>query len=139
MKNTWVKQQLNENTVPPKNKTAEGLHYSVNQEEYLKVFLTDGEIPIDNSASERSIRTFCIGKKNWLFHDSVKGAQASAIIYSISETAKLNDLRPYFYFRHLFTELPKYCDSEENIDPTKLDDLLPWSEKLPDECRKPRR
>ena len=135
----WVKQQLKENAVPPKSKTAEGLRYSVNQEEYLKVFLTDGEIPIDNSASERAIRTFCIGKKNWLFHDSVKGAEASAIIYSISETAKLNDLRPYFYFRHLLTELPKYCDNEGNIDPAALDDLLPWSEKLPDECRKPRR
>lgn len=135
----WVKQQLNENAVPPKSKTAEGLRYSVNQEEYLKVFLTDGEIPIDNSASERAIRTFCIGKKNWLFHDSVKGAEASAIIYSISETAKLNDLRPYFYFRHLLTELPKYCDNDGNIDPAELDDLLPWSEKLPDECRKPRR
>lgn len=135
----WVKKQLNENAVPPKSKTAEGLHYSVNQEEYLKVFLTDGEIPIDNSASERAIRTFCIGKKNWLFHNSVKGAKASAIIYSISETAKLNDLRPYFYFRHLLTELPKHCDNEGNIDPAKLDDLLPWSEKLPDECRKPRR
>lgn len=135
----WVKQQLEENAVPPKSKTAEGLRYSVNQEEYLKVFLTDGEIPIDNSASERAIRTFCIGKKNWLFHDSVKGAQASAMIYSISETAKLNELRPYFYFRHLLTELPGYCDNEGNIDPTKLDDLLPWSEKIPDECRKPRR
>ena len=136
---TWVKQQLGENSVPPKSKTAEGLRYSVNQEEYLKVFLNDGEIPIDNSASERAIRTFCIGKKNWLFHDSVKGAEASAIIYSISETAKLNNLRPYFYFRHLLTELPKYCDNEGNIDPAKLDDLLPWSEELPDECRKPRR
>ena len=134
-----VKKQLHENAVPPKSKTAEGLHYSVNQEEYLKVFLTDGEIPIDNSASERAIRTFCIGKKNWLFHNSVKGAKASAIIYSISETAKLNDLRPYFYFKHLLTELPKYCDNEGNIDPAKLDDLLPWSEKLPDQCRKPRR
>ena len=65
----WVKQQLEKNTVPSKSKTAEGLRYSVNQEEYLKVFLTDGEIPIDNFASERVIRTFCIGKKNWLFHD----------------------------------------------------------------------
>lgn len=136
---TWVKQQLEENSVPPKSKTAEGLRYSVNQVKYLKVFLNDGEIPIDNSASERAIRTFCIGKKNWLFHDSVKGAEASAIIYSISETAKLNNLRPYFYFRHLLTELPKYCDNEGNIDPAKLDDLLPWSEELPDECRKPRR
>ena len=60
----WVKKQLEEGTVPPKSKTAEGLRYSVNQEKYLKVFLTDGNVPIDNSASERSIRTFCIGRKN---------------------------------------------------------------------------
>lgn len=58
----WVKKQLENDIVPPKGKTAEGLNYSINQEKYLKVFLTDGDVPIDNSASERSIRTFCIGK-----------------------------------------------------------------------------
>ena len=136
---TWVKKQLSDTTVLPKGKTADGLKYSVNQEEYLKVFLTDGNVPIDNSASERSIRTFCVGKKNWMFHDSVKGAQASAIIYSLSETAKLNNLRPYYYFKHLLTELPKLCDDKGNIDSTKLDHLLPWSTELPKECRKPRR
>ena len=60
----WVKEQLSQCTVPPKSKTGQGLQYLVNQELYLKVFLTDGDVPIDNSASERSIRTFCIGKKN---------------------------------------------------------------------------
>ncbi len=135
----WVKKQLEEGTVPPKSKTADGLRYSVNQEKYLRVILTDGNVPIDNSASERAIRTFCIGKKNWMFHDSVKGAQASAVIYSLSETAKLNNLRPYYYFKHLLTELPNLCDEKENMEPAKLDDLLPWSETLPDECRKPRR
>lgn len=132
----WVKQQLEENVVAPKSKTAEGLRYSVNQEQYLKVFLTNGDVPMDNSASERSIRTFCIGKKNWMFHDSIVGAESSAIIYSISETAKLNNLRPYYYFRHLLTELPKYVDENGNIDDTYLDALLPWSKELPDECRK---
>ena len=113
---TWVKKQLADTTVPPKGKTAEGLKYSVNQEEYLKVFLTDGNVPIDNSASERSIRTFCVGKKNWMFHDSVKGAQTSAVIYSLSETAKLNNLRPYYYFKHLLTELPKLRDEKGNVE-----------------------
>ena len=136
---TWVKKQLADTAVPPKGKTAEGLKYSVNQEEYLKVFLTDGNVPIDNSASERSIRTFCVGKKNWMFHDSVKGAQASTVIYSLSETAKLNNLRPYYYFKHLLTELPKLRDEKGNIDSTKLDHLLPWSTELPAECRKARR
>lgn len=135
----WVKAQLENTAVPPKGKTAEGLKYSINQEKYLKVFLTDGNVPIDNSASERAIRTFCIGKKNWMFHDSVMGAQASAIIYSISETAKLNNLRPYYYFKHLLTELPKLCDEKGNIDSAKLEDLLPWAKELPDECRKLRR
>lgn len=135
----WVKAQLENTTVPPKGKTAEGLKYSINQEKYLKVFLTDGNVPIDNSASERAIRTFCIGKKNWMFHDSVMGARASAIIYSISETAKLNNLRPYYYFKHLLTELPKFCDEKGNIDSAKLEHLLPWAKELPAECRKPRR
>ena len=72
-----------------------------------------------------------------MFHDSVKGAEASAVIYSISETAKLNDLRPYYYFKHLLTELPKLCDEEGNIDTAGLDHLLPWAEELPGECRKP--
>lgn len=136
---TWVKKQLADTIVPPKGKTAEGLKYSVNQEPYLKVFLLDGNVPIDNSASERSIRTFCVGKKNWMFHDSIKGAQASAVIYSLSETAKLNDLKPYYYFKHLLTELPKLCDDKGNIDSAKLDALLPWSAELPTECRKTRR
>ena len=74
-----------------------------------------------------------------MFHDSVRGAQASAVIYSLSETAKLNNLRPYYYFKHLLKELPNLCDEKGNIEPAKLDDLLPWSESLPDECRKLRR
>ena len=90
---TWVKECLS--SALPKGKTAEGLHYSINQEEYLRLFLEDGEIPIDNSASERAIRTFCVGKKNWLFFDTENGANAGASIYSITETAKINNLHPY--------------------------------------------
>jgi hypothetical protein len=135
----WVKQQLADCTVMPESKTGKGLQYCINQEKYLKVFLTDGDVPIDNSASERAIRTFCLGKKNWMFHNTAKGAGASALVYSISETAKLNNLRPYNYFKYILTELPKYCDEKGNIDPAKLDDVMPWSDTLPEECRKPRR
>ena len=103
----WVKQQAAEWATPPKSRTGQGLNFVIHQENYLKVFLTDGDIPIDNSASERAIRTFCIGKKNWMFHNAAKGAGASALVYSISETAKLNNLRPYYYFRYILTELPK--------------------------------
>ena len=52
---------------------------------------------------------------------------------------QLNNLRPYYYFRYILTELPKYCDEKGNIDPAKLDQLMPWAEELPEECRKPRR
>ena len=135
----WAKEQTARCAVPPKSKTGQGLNYLVNQEAYLKVFLTDGDVPIDNSASERAIRTFCIGKKNWMFHNTANGASASAMVYSISETAKLNNLRPYYYFRYILTELPKLCDEQGNINPAKLDYLMPWSSELPDECSKPRR
>lgn len=96
-------------------------------------------MPIDKSASERAIRTFCPGKKNWMFHNTANGANASALVYRISETAKLNNLRPYNYFKCILTELPKLCDGKGNIDPAESDDLTPWSETLPDECRKSRR
>lgn len=106
----------------------------------MKVFLTGGVgVPIDNSASERSIRTFCIGKKNCMFHNTANGANANSLVYSISETAKLNNLRPYHYFKYILTELPKHCDKKGNIEPAKLDYLMPWSEGLPEECKKPRR
>ncbi len=135
----WVKQQVADCTVPPKSKSGQGLNFIINQEKYLKVFLEDGDVPIDNSASERVIRTFCLGKKNWMFHNTANGASASAFVYSISETAKLNNLRPYYYFKYILTELPKLCDEKGNIDPVKLDYLMPWSESLPEECGKPRR
>lgn len=66
--------------------------YSLNQEKYLRRFLNDGEIPIDNNAAEQSIRSFCIGKKNWVMCDTINGAKSSAIIYSLVETAKANKL-----------------------------------------------
>ena len=91
-------------------------------------------VPIDNSANERTIRTFCIGKKNWMFHDSIMGAQASAVIYSLSETAKLNNLRPYYYFKHLLTELPQLIDGNGNIERSLLEPLMPWAETLPEDC-----
>ena len=129
---TWVRETLPK--VPQKSKTWEGFGYSLNQEKYLKVFLDDGEVPMDNNAAEQSIRGFCIGKKNWVMIDTVAGAKSSAIIYSIAETAKANNLKPYDYFEHLLTEIPKHLDDK---DRSFLDDLLPWSPGLPENCRKP--
>ena len=129
---TWVRETLPK--VPQKSKTWEGFGYSLNQEKYLKVFLDDGEVPMDNNAAEQSIRGFCIGKKNWVMIDTVARAKSSAIIYSIAETAKANNLKPYDYFEHLLTEIPKHLDDK---DRSFLDDLLPWSPGLPENCRKP--
>ena len=128
----WVRENLSK--VPQKSKTWEGFSYSLNQEKYLKVFLDDGEVPMDNNAAEQSIRGFCIGKKNWVMIDTVAGAKSSAIIYSIAETAKANNLKPYDYFEYLLTEIPKHLD---DTDRNFLDDMLPWSPNLPANCRKP--
>ena len=80
--------------VSKKDKFGDAVGYARNQEKYLRVFLTDGDVPIDNNASERAIRGFCIGKKNWQMIDTIHGAKSSAIIYSIVETAKANNLKP---------------------------------------------
>ena len=142
---TWAKERLDDNSVLPKGKTADGLRYAINQEKYLKVFLGDGEVPIDNSASERALRTFCVGKKSWVLISTTRGANASAIIYSITETAKLNGLNPYYYLDHLLTEMPKILppkkkDEEQKLpDRSQLEKLLPWSKELPDKCRAKRR
>lgn len=117
-------------------KLKDAFSYALNQEKYLRVFLTDGDVPMDNNASERAIRGFCVGKKNWQMIDTINGAKSSAIIYSIAETAKANNLKPYEYFEHLLTEIPKHMDDS---DRSFLDDLLPWSEKLPDAVRKPKK
>ena len=119
--------------VSKKDKFGDAVGYARNQEKYLRVFLTDGDVPIDNNASERAIRGFCIGKKNWQMIDTIHGAKSSAVIYSIVETAKANNLKPFDYVQHLLEEIPKHMDDK---DCSFLEDLLPWSEKLPAGIRK---
>ena len=119
--------------VSKKDKIGDTVRYALNQEKYLRVFLTDGDVPIDNNASERAIRGFGIGKKNWQMIDTIHGAKSSAIIYSIVETAKANNLKPFDYVQHLLEEIPKHMNDK---DCSFLEDLLPWSEKLPEGIRK---
>lgn len=126
----------NEPKIPKNGKIREAFTYALNRESYLKVFLEDGDVPIDNNASERAIRGFCIGKKNWEMIDTVNGANSSAIIYSIAETAKANNLKPFDYFEYLLTEIPKHVD-DKNTD--FLAELLPWSDMLPENIRKPQK
>ena len=119
--------------VAPKMKTGRAISYCINQESFLRVFITDGAVPMTNNAAEQSIRPFTLGRKNWYLIDTSGGAKSSAIAYSIAETAKANNLKPYEYFKYLLEELPKHGEFE---DPSYLDELLPWSEKLPGCCQK---
>lgn len=127
----WCRNSIDR--LPSSSETADGIKYCINQEQYLRVFLDDPQIPLDNNLAEQAIRPFCVGKKNWKLIDTVHGAQASAILYSIVETSKANDLNIYNYFKHLLTEIPKHMD---DTDLSFLDSLLPWSKQLPAECRK---
>ena len=126
----------NSDRVSKSGKTKEAFTYALNQERYLRVFLENGDVPMDNNASERAIRGFCIGKKNWEMIDTVNGATSSAIIYSIAETAKANQLKPYEYFEYLLTEIPKHMDDKNS---NFLEAVLPWSETLPENIRKPQK
>ena len=129
---SYLKQ--NRDKVGKSSKAKEAFTYALNQELYLRVFLEDGDVPMDNNASERAIRGFCIGKKNWEMIDTIHGANSSAIIYSIAETAKANNLKPYEYFEYLLTEIPKHM---EDTNRDFLTELLPWAKTLPEYIRKP--
>ncbi|SHI06177.1 transposase domain-containing protein, partial [Sporanaerobacter acetigenes] len=86
-----------------------------------------------NNRAERAIKPFVIGRKNFLFSKSPKGAQASAVVYSIIETAKANNLNPFYYLTYLFEKLPNI--DLDNLE--ELDNLLPWSDSIPQECKVP--
>lgn len=103
------------------------------------MFLADGEVPIDNLASERALRTFTIGRKNWMTINTVRGAEASAIIYSVTETVRANGLNVYYYMKHLLTELMQAVRTDGSIDEKDLEPLMPWSKDLPTECYNKRR
>lgn len=127
----WLKRQKQH--ALPKSAFGQAVTYCLNQWEHLNSFLLDGRLEIDNNRAERSIRPFVIGRKNWLFSNTPRGARSSAIIYSIIETAKENRLKPYEYLIFLFEQLP-------NIDinvPAAIDSLMPWSDTLPEICKMP--
>ena len=128
-----------EDSVDRSSLIGDAILYTLNQEAYLKVFLSDGEVPIDNLASERALRTFTIGRKNWMTINTVRGADASAIIYSVTETARANGLNVYYYIKHLLTELTQVVRADGSIDEKELEPLMPWSKDLPAECYKRRK
>ena len=108
------------------------LDYSRNQKEYLCRFLDDPMLPLDNNDAERSIKKFCVGKHNWHIIDTPNGAKASAILYSIAETAKANGLKPYEYFRYLLDQILLHVEDDPSA---YIENILPWSETLPQETK----
>lgn len=121
-----------EDAVDRSSKIGEAVLYTINQEQYLRRYLEDGHLSIDNTAAERAIKNFAVGRRNWLFSKSIKGAEASAAVYSITETAILNGLKPYDYLAYI---LEKMKDLVPFPTKEELLPLLPWSETIPENCR----
>lgn len=107
----------------PQSLLGKAMHYALGQWRKLIVFLEHGEVPLDNNRCENAIRPFVLGRKGWLFSDTVKGASASANLFSIVETAKANGVEPHAYLSLLFERLP-HAKSVEDFEA-----LLPWNVK----------
>lgn len=120
----WAKSLRN---IAPKSKLGKAVNYLIEEEPYLRRYIEDGRLEIDNNRAERSIKPFVIGRKNWLFANTPSGAKASATIFSIIETAKENGLDPYEYLKYVFTKAPNLKEIES------VDILLPWN--APGCCR----
>jgi len=111
---------------------AKAVTYAINQKEPLSAFLLDGCIEISTNRVENNIRPFTTGRKNWLFADTVKGAMASAVAYSIISTATANGLNPFQYLQHLFTYLPTVLTKDPDAD---LSMYFPWVDDLQEKCK----
>ena len=127
---SWVDETSAKYTTNEKLKTALG--YARNQKKYLETFLEDGRLVISNNLCEAHIRPIATARKAWLFADTPKGAFANGVLYTLIETAKQNDLNAFQYLNYLLERLPNI---EFANHPEILDEYLPWSEQLPDECR----
>lgn len=114
--------------VLPKSKLGMAVKYSLDQEQKLRRYLDDGRLELSNNRAERAVKPFVIGRKNWLFSNTPDGADASAMIYGIVETAKANGLKPFEYLDHVLTVLSQ-------APQTDTLDLAPWSDQLPEKCR----
>ena len=106
--------------------------YAMNQRPFMENYLLDGRCALSNNAAENAIRPFTVGRKNWLFADTPKGASASAAVYSIIETAKANGLNVFAYLQHLLLYMP---DTDWQNHPEELDDLMPWSPEVQEQCK----
>lgn len=121
-----------EDSVDRSSLIGDAILYTLHQETYLRRYLEDGHLSIDNNSAERAIKNFAVGRRNWLFAKSIRGADASALVYSITETALLNGLKPYVYLTYVLDQMRQLGPFPK---PEEIDRLLPWSDELPDEFR----
>jgi len=112
-------------------KLKEAVNYALNQKESLYRMLEDGRLQLSNNLAEQKIRPVAMGRKNYLFSTSERGAAANAIAYTLIETAKLNGIIPYEYLKYLFTHLP---NTDFRRHPQLLEDFLPWSHNVKALC-----
>ena len=117
----------------PKSYLSDAVNYALNQWTYLENVLLDGRLELTNNRAERSIRAFTIGRKNWVMHNTPKGATASAMIYSLTESAKINQLKPYNYLVYILKEM---ANTDLLKRPELIDQFLPWSKTLSSDCYK---
>lgn len=117
------------NTLKPEkgSKLEEAVRYSMNQKRQLCEFLDNGKIPISNNLAENAIRPFTLGRKNWLFCDTPKGAEASAVVYSMVETAKANGIEPFAYLQHILLQMPYMGKSPSHEE---MEALMPWTDTI---------
>jgi len=127
----WAETSCGSIFATPRSVTGKALAYALGERKYLENVLLDGRLELSNNRAERSIKPFVIGRKNWIFSNSEKGATASSIIYSIIETAKENSLKPYEYLKYIFETAPNL----DVCDPAQIEKLLPWN--APPRCQSP--
>ena len=113
-------------------KLTEALTYSTNQRTGLEIFLEDGRLPLSNNLCEANIKPYATARRAWLFADTPRGAKANAILYTLAESARANKLDVYEYLKYLLAEMPNNAHPEH---PEVIDQYLPWSKELPEECR----
>lgn len=109
--------------LPNKSATANAINYALNNQIALMRFLDNGSIEIDNNAAERALRPIALGRKNWLFAGSDRGGETAAAMYTIIETAKLNNINPWTYLKYILTHI-------QDHNSQKIAELLPWNVKL---------
>ncbi len=118
---------------PANTALSKALHYLLHERKYLENYFCDARIEFSNNLAERSIRPFVMGRKNWLFCNTPRGAGSSAVWYSLVVTAKENGIKPYAYLEYVLDQLRG--KTKEDLTGEELDALLPWSDQLPESCK----